>query len=40
MKRSVKELELQKRERKREVESLGRFVENVGEVELDMEPER
>lgn len=40
MKRSVKELEIQKREKKREVESLGRFVENVEEVELDMEPER
>lgn len=40
MKRSVKELEIQKKERKRELESLGKFVENVEEVGLDMEPER
>lgn len=40
MKRSEKELEIQKRERKKEPESLGKFVENVEEGELEMEPER
>lgn len=41
MKRSVKELEIQKtRERRRELESLGKFVGNVEEVELNLEPER